>query len=77
MKQRYFDMLLKIRNRHEIEMNGFAFVAYEDLFMGEWIGNVNVFDKDGINIMHATTTHALDAEELKELAKNLVRHLKG
>ena len=71
----YFDKM-KIRNREEFATDKFIFVSYEDFFMGEWIGNINVFDvKTKKMLQHTTTEHALSISQLKEYASRYTNQL--
>lgn len=58
---------LEIRNKIEYENEKYIAYSYEDFFMGEWMGNINIFDKKtGKALFHATTRKALTYEELKK-----------
>ena len=49
----YFDKYLTIRNRVEVSEGEYTLVYYEDYFLEEWVGNLNLI-KDGKSIFHAT-----------------------
>lgn len=70
MKEQYFDKM-EIRNKRTFKYRGYTFVSYDDFFMGEWMGNVNVLDKDERNVMHATLAEPnMSQEELEDYAKS-------
>lgn len=58
---------LKTRNKVEYENEKYIAYSYDDFFMGEWVGNINIFDKKtGKAIFHATTSEALTYNKLKK-----------
>ena len=58
---------LKTRNKVEYENEKYIAYSYDDFFMGEWVGNVNIFDKKtGKAVFHATTSKALIYDKLKK-----------
>ena len=59
MVKRYFDKAMTIRKRREVTKEGYTYITYEDLFMGEWYGNFNLYDANGKNLLHATLEKAL------------------
>jgi hypothetical protein len=59
MTERYFDKAMTIRKRREVTKDGYTYITYEDFFWGEWVGNFNLFDADGKNLLHATLKKAL------------------
>lgn len=73
----YVDML-KTKNRVEYETERFFYISYSDYFMGEWFGNVNVFDKRFPDhfVLHATLTEPYTLGELKKFAKNYEKSLR-
>jgi len=78
MIKRYFDKLMTIRNRREVTKDGYTYITYEDWFCGEWVGNFNVFDANGNNLMHSTLNKAFkNDEKLTKFGDTCVAHLKG
>lgn len=73
MKRRYFDDFKIIRNRCEIKKAGLIFITYDDFMMGTWFGNINIFDKHGNTIMHATIDQALEKHELRHYAEEFCK----
>lgn len=65
----YIDMI-ETRNMVRVEKDGYIVYSYEDNFMGEWVGNINVF-KDNKPVIHATTRKALTEEDLEKYIDNL------
>ena len=65
MKTNTYIDKIKTRNLVKVEKNGYVAYSYEDYFMGEWVGNINVF-KDNKPVIHATTIKALTEKELEE-----------
>lgn len=62
----YIDKL-KTRNKVEYENEKYFAYSYDDFFLGEWVGNINIFDKKtGKAVFHATTSKAVTYDELKE-----------
>lgn len=58
---------LETRNKVEYENEKYFAYSYDDFFMGEWVGNVNIFDKKtGKAVFHATTSKSLTYDELKK-----------
>ena len=58
---------LKTRNKIEYENEKYIAYSYDDFFLGEWVGNINIFDKKtGKAVSHATTSKALTYDELKK-----------
>lgn len=58
---------LKTRNKVEYENEKYFAYSYDDFFMGEWVGNINIFDKKtGKAVFHATTRKAVTYDELKK-----------
>ena len=54
---------LDIRNLIQLDKDGYTAFFYEDCFLGEWIGNVNVY-KGEQYIYHATVCKTLTQEDL-------------
>lgn len=78
MTKRYFDKVMTIRNRREVTKDGYTYITYEDLFCDEWVGNFNVFDAKGTNLMHATLEKAFETDEdLTQFGDTCVAYLKG
>ena len=68
---------IETRNMVKVEKNGYVAYSYEDYFMGEWYGNVNIVDaKTGKMVHHATTTKALTEKELEEFIDNIPKRIK-
>ena len=68
----YFDEL-EIRNKIQLDKDGYTAYFYEDYFMGEWVGNVNVY-KGEQHLYHATVVGELKQKDLEghiEFAKKL------
>ena len=58
---------LKTRNKVEYENEKYIAYSYDDFFYGEWVGNVNIFDRrTGKPVFHATTSKAVNYDELKK-----------
>ena len=65
---RYVDKL-KVRKMITVEYHGLTFMTYDDYFLGQWVGNINVFDGDQM-LLHATLINgSLTKEQLLEYAK--------
>ena len=78
MIKRYFDKAMTIRKRREVTKDGYTYITYEDRFCDEWVGNFNLFDANGNNLMHATLSEALKTdEELTQFGNKCVANLKG
>ena len=60
----YFEEL-DIRNLEQLYKDGYTAFFYEDCFLGEWIGNVNVY-KGEQHIYHATVCRTLEQKDLEE-----------
>lgn len=66
MMNTYIDNL-ETRNKIEYENEKYIAYSYDDFFMGEWVGNINIFDKKtGKAVFHATTSKAVTYDELKK-----------
>lgn len=73
----YFENLM-IRNKKSIDKDGYTVYYYEDYFMEQWVGNINVCVGE-TNLYHATVDgYVSDEEMLKHLeyVKNLAEKSK-
>ena len=71
---RYFEKL-KIRNKIEVEKDGYTAYYYEDYFLGEWVGNANVF-KGEKNLLHATLSKPYTKKDLENLIDWVKKEIK-
>lgn len=70
---------LKTRRRVVYETRRYYYVSYDDWFWGQWVGNVNVFDKTKRDpfVLHATLEKAMTYDELKKYAEEYEKSILG